>query len=93
MYKAFAQRLAQLEAERRQQSAPSFVIAIVFVDRHRTPIEATFASARDFTCRRGEGETLESFQERAISECHARYPYGMPPILIFSKEPCDAARS
>jgi hypothetical protein len=93
MHKAFKRRLEQLEKEREQQTAPTFVIAMVFVDRHRNPIEATFASARDFTCHRSEGETLEAFEARAISECHARYPYGIPPILIFSKEPCDAARS
>jgi hypothetical protein len=93
MHERFKRKLAELEKERKQLTEPSFVVAIRFVDRNRTPVEAAVATARDFTCHRNEGEPLEAFEECAIAECHARYPVGMPPILIFSKEASNAART
>jgi hypothetical protein len=94
MHERFRKRIEALEEMRKQLTAPSHIIVFRFVSApNRTPLEATIARGRDFTCRRGEGETLESFQERAISECHERYPCGMPTVLIFSEEASDAARS
>jgi hypothetical protein len=92
MHERFKRRLAELEEARREQSQLSFVIALCFIDAKHGEVDATFASARDFTCRHGNCETLESFKERAIAECHEHYPRGIPPILIFfPEEPPNAA--
>jgi hypothetical protein len=76
MLNGFKRRLERLEKEHKQQTEPSFVIVFRYVSApNRTPVEATIATARDFTCRRSEGETLESFEARATQECLARYPH------------------
>jgi hypothetical protein len=86
MHKRFKERIEALEEARRQQTQPSFVILFRFVDRHGSPIEATFASARDFTCHRNRDETLADFEQRATAECLAAHPYGMPSVLFFTDE-------
>jgi hypothetical protein len=92
MRERFRKRIEALEEARRQQTQPSFVIVFQCIDRYGQPLEATVASARDFVCRRGEGETLESFEARASQECLACHPRGMPPpILTFDVEPPNAA--
>jgi hypothetical protein len=90
MHERFKRRLEQLERERAQQSQPSFVILFQAVDRRGRPLEATVATARDFTCHRNRDETLADFEGRAAAACLACHPTGMPTILYFTDaEPCE----
>jgi hypothetical protein len=82
-------RLEALEEIRKRRNGAVPIRHIGFVDAYGRPAEVAVAKGPGgFICRRAIGEELDAFRARAGEECRASRG---PAILVFLREPSDAA--